>query len=99
MKNKYQIKIKHKKPSLKHERCKSCKIRNAETSYKGFLLCEKCRRKIESAEQFLKEQEKAVKDTVDNKRVRWEECRIPEEITKKGDIEEKIEKNESEGKK
>jgi len=35
--------------------------------------------------------EKSLKDTIENKRVRWEEYRIPDELTKKKDIEDDIE--------
>ncbi len=34
--------------------------------------------------------EKSLKDTIENKRVRWEEYRIPDELTKKKDIEDDI---------
>ena len=45
---------------------------------------------VKSGKAKLTEHEKNLKDTIDNKRVRWEEYRIPEELTKKRNIEEEI---------
>jgi predicted Holliday junction resolvase-like endonuclease len=42
---------------------------------------------VKSGKAKLSEQEKNLKETIQNKRVRWEEYRIPEEITKKQEIE------------
>lgn len=44
---------------------------------------------VKSGKAKLTEHEKNLKDTIDNKRVRWEEYRIPEELTKKKDDETK----------
>jgi predicted Holliday junction resolvase-like endonuclease len=41
---------------------------------------------VKSGKAKLNSQEKNLKDTIENKRVRWEEYRIPEEITKKRDF-------------
>jgi predicted Holliday junction resolvase-like endonuclease len=41
---------------------------------------------VKSGKSKLNSQEKNLKDTIENKRVRWEEYRIPEEITKKKDF-------------
>lgn len=41
---------------------------------------------IKSGKAKLTEHEKNLKKTIENKRVRWEEYRIPEEITKKPDV-------------
>jgi predicted Holliday junction resolvase-like endonuclease len=46
---------------------------------------------VKSGNAKLNQHEKNLKETIEKKRVRWEEYRIPEELTKKGDIEEKIE--------
>jgi len=43
---------------------------------------------VKSGNAKLTSQEKKLKETIEKKRVRWEEYRIPEEITKKRDIEE-----------
>lgn len=45
---------------------------------------------VKSGKASLSQQEKNLKETIKNKRVRWEEYRIPEELTQKGNIEEKI---------
>lgn len=46
---------------------------------------------VKSGKSTLNSQEKALKSTIEKKKVRWEEYRIPEEITKKKvDEEEKI---------
>lgn len=42
---------------------------------------------VKSGKSRLNPQEKTVKEAVENKRVKWEEYRIPEEITKKRDEE------------
>ncbi|MCX6741726.1 MAG: hypothetical protein NTX24_00935 [Candidatus Pacearchaeota archaeon] len=47
---------------------------------------------IKSGKATLNSQEKSLKNTIEKKKVRWEEYRIPEEITKKADVEEKEEK-------
>jgi len=41
---------------------------------------------VKSGKAKLSEHEKNLKDTIQNKRVRWEEYRIPEELTKKQSI-------------
>jgi len=41
---------------------------------------------VKSGKAKLTEHEKNLKETIENKRVRWEEYRIPEELTKKGNI-------------
>ena len=41
---------------------------------------------VKSGNSRLSTHEKNLKDAVENKRVRWEEYRIPEELTKKKDI-------------
>ncbi len=41
---------------------------------------------VKSGKAKLTEHEKNLKETIDKKRVRWEEYRIPEELTKKKDI-------------
>jgi|WetSurMetagenome_2_1015567.scaffolds.fasta_scaffold756681_2 predicted Holliday junction resolvase-like endonuclease len=41
---------------------------------------------VKSGKAKLSEHEKNLKETIDKKRVRWEEYRIPEELTKKKDI-------------
>ncbi|MCR4284649.1 MAG: hypothetical protein NUV97_01230 [archaeon] len=43
---------------------------------------------VKSGKSKLSAQEKNLKETIDKKRVRWEEYRIPEDITKKRDVEE-----------
>lgn len=45
---------------------------------------------VKSGKAKLSAHEKNLKEAIDKKKVRWEEYRIPEEITKKADIEEKI---------
>ncbi len=45
---------------------------------------------VKSGNAKLSAQEKNLKETIDRKRVKFEEYRIPEGITKKGDIEERI---------
>ncbi|MEK6927060.1 MAG: Holliday junction resolvase-like protein [Nanoarchaeota archaeon] len=45
---------------------------------------------VKSGKAKLNEHEKNLKETIEAGRVRWEEYRIPEELTKKGDIEEKV---------
>lgn len=47
---------------------------------------------VKSGKSKISSQEKNLKEAIEKKRVKWEEYRIPEELTKKGDIEEKIEK-------
>jgi len=42
---------------------------------------------VKSGKAKLNTPEKNLKDTIDSKKVRWVEYRIPEELTKKGDIE------------
>ena len=39
-----------------------------------------------------KDKEKNLKETIKKKKVSWEEYKIPEELTKKGDVEDKIKK-------
>ncbi len=41
---------------------------------------------VKSGKAKLSEHEKNLKDTIQNKRVRWEEYRIPEELTKKPEV-------------
>jgi predicted Holliday junction resolvase-like endonuclease len=41
---------------------------------------------VKSGKAKLTEHEKNLKDTIQNKRVRWEEYRIPEELTKKPEV-------------
>mgnify|MGYP001578645295 FL=1 len=41
---------------------------------------------VKSGKAKLNEHERNLKETIDKKRVRWEEYRIPEELTKKKDI-------------
>ena len=48
---------------------------------------------VKSGNARLSEHEKKLKEVIDKKKVRWEEYRIPEKLTEKNDIEEKIEKN------
>ena len=45
---------------------------------------------VKSGKARLSPQEKNLKEAIDNKKVRWVEYRIPEDLTKKGDIEERI---------
>lgn len=45
---------------------------------------------IKSGNSKLSPQEKNLKETIEKKRVRWKEYRIPEDLTKKGDINDKI---------
>jgi predicted Holliday junction resolvase-like endonuclease len=45
---------------------------------------------VKSGKSKLSSQERKLKKAIENKKVRWEEYRIPEELVKKGDIEEKI---------
>jgi predicted Holliday junction resolvase-like endonuclease len=45
---------------------------------------------VKSGKAKLSSQEKNLREAIEKKRVRWEEYRIPEELTKKGDIEERI---------
>ena len=44
---------------------------------------------VKSGNSKLSSQEKNLKETIDKKRVRFEEYRIPEELTQKGNVEEK----------
>jgi len=46
---------------------------------------------VKSGKSKLTKHEKNLKETIKNKRVKWEEYRIPEELTKKDGIDEKIE--------
>ncbi len=41
---------------------------------------------VKSGKAKLNQHEQNLKDTIDKKRVRWEEYRIPEELTKKRDV-------------
>lgn len=43
---------------------------------------------VKSGNSKLSQHEKSLKETIEKKRVRWEEYRVPEEITKKEDLEE-----------
>lgn len=45
---------------------------------------------VKSGNAKLSPQETNLKETIKNKRVRWEEYRIPEELTKKGDVSDRI---------
>lgn len=45
---------------------------------------------VKSGNAKLNQHEKNLKDAIDKKKVKWVEYRIPEELTKKGDIEDKI---------
>ena len=45
---------------------------------------------VKSGESKLSSHEKRLKEIIDKKRVRWEEYRIPEELTKKRDITDKV---------
>ncbi len=45
---------------------------------------------VKSGNAKLSPQEKNLKDTINNKKVRWVEYRIPKELTDKGDIENKV---------
>jgi predicted Holliday junction resolvase-like endonuclease len=47
---------------------------------------------VKSGKSKVSPQEKNLKEAIEKKRVRWEEYRIPKELTEKKDIEEKIEK-------
>jgi len=47
---------------------------------------------VKSGKAKLSPHEKKLKEVIDKKKIRWEEYRIPEEITKKRDVEEEIEK-------
>ncbi len=47
---------------------------------------------VKSGKAKLNQHEKNLKETIEKKRVRWEEYRIPEELTEKGDVEERVEK-------
>lgn len=54
---------------------------------------------VKSGNAKLSEQEKNLKNAIDNKKVKFEEYKIPEELTKKGNIEEKIKEITKEKKK
>ena len=45
---------------------------------------------VKSGKSKLSSQEKNLKEAIDKKRVKWVEYRIPEELTKKGNIEDRI---------
>lgn len=45
---------------------------------------------VKSGKAKLTEHEKDLKETIEKKRVRWEEYRIPEELTKKKDADEEL---------
>lgn len=45
---------------------------------------------VKSGNSKLNQHEKNLKDTIQKKRVKWVEYRIPEELTKKGDVEDRI---------
>jgi len=45
---------------------------------------------VKSGKAKLSPQEKNLKEAIEKKKVKWEEYRIPEDLTKKGDIEEKV---------
>jgi len=45
---------------------------------------------VKSGKAKLSPHEKKLKEVIDKKKVRWEEYRIPEEITQKGDIEDNL---------
>lgn len=45
---------------------------------------------VKSGKAKLSPQEKNLKEAIDKKRVKWVEYRIPEDLTKKGDIEDRI---------
>ncbi|MEK6820331.1 MAG: Holliday junction resolvase-like protein, partial [Nanoarchaeota archaeon] len=45
---------------------------------------------VKSGKSNLSAHEKKLKDVINKKKVRWEEYRIPEELTKKGDVGNKI---------
>ena len=54
---------------------------------------------VKSGQAKLSPQEKNLKEAIEKKKVRFEEYRIPEELTKKGDVEDKLEEIfEGEGK-
>ena len=44
---------------------------------------------VKSGKAKLNQHELNLKDTIDKKRVKWVEYRIPEDLTKKGDIKDK----------
>lgn len=45
---------------------------------------------VKSGNAKLNQHEKNLKETIEKKKVRWVEYRIPEELTKKGNVEDKI---------
>jgi predicted Holliday junction resolvase-like endonuclease len=45
---------------------------------------------VKSGNAKISVQEKNLKDAIEKKKVRWVEYRIPEELTKKGDVEDRI---------
>jgi predicted Holliday junction resolvase-like endonuclease len=45
---------------------------------------------VKSGNAKISPQEKNLKDAIEKKKVRWVEYRIPEELTKKGDVEDRI---------
>ncbi len=45
---------------------------------------------VKSGKAKISSQEKNLKDAIEKKKVRWVEYRIPEELTQKGDIEDRI---------
>lgn len=45
---------------------------------------------VKSGDSKLSSQEKNLKETIEKKKVKWMEYRIPEELTKKGNVEDKI---------
>jgi len=45
---------------------------------------------VKSGNSKLNQHEKNLKETIEKKRVRWVEYRIPEELTKKGNVEDKL---------
>ena len=47
---------------------------------------------VKSGNAKINSHEKNLKDTIDKKKVRWVEYRIPKELTDKGDIEDKVKK-------
>ena len=49
---------------------------------------------VKSGNAKLNQHEKNLKETIEKKRVKWVEYRIPEDLTKKGNIEEKIDEME-----
>lgn len=48
---------------------------------------------VKSGKSKISSHEKKLKEAIEKKKVKWEEYRIPEELTKKGNIEEKIERD------